>query len=111
MERTGQRTVYRSCAPVVDAWYETDGDESLSQTLVDALAEAEGVDATTLSCLYGTIDLDALARLFEREDGNGDPDALLSFTFDRWNVFVRADGRIRVCDGTHVTEPTPVFAD
>lgn len=103
------RSMYRSCTPVVDARYETDDSTCVSGVLVEAIADAKGVSPTEVPPLYETVDLDALSRLFERSDGAGDPDALFSFTFEKWNVFVRGDGRIRVCDGTRQVDPEPVF--
>lgn len=102
-------TVYRNCTPVADAWYDTDGEETLVVALADALAEAEGVETDDLPPLYESIDIDAIVALFERHDGPSDPQAVLSFRVDHWNVFVRADGRIRVCDGTRPTAPRPAF--
>lgn len=77
--------------------------------IADAVAEAEDVDATELPSLYEAINTDALNRLF---DGRGGvkTDAILRFRVDDWHVFINADGRIRVCDTTRPTEPTPVFA-
>lgn len=111
MSSTGQRTTYRSCVPVVDARFDEDDGQPLTGAIIGALAEAEGVDATDVDPLYDTVDLDALRQLFEARDGSSDAKALFSFTVDTWNVFVRADGRIRVCDGTRVVDPQPVFRD
>jgi len=101
--------VYRGCAPVVDTSFDESGEESVVGAVVDAIAEAEGVDSTEIEPLYDVVDLDALSRLFEDQNGTDGSDTLLTFTIDTWNVFVRADGRIRVCDGTRQTEPVPVF--
>ena len=35
--------------------------------------------------------------------------AIVSFSVENWNVFVRGDGRIRVCDGREAVDPAPVF--
>jgi len=109
MGSASQMNVYRSCEPVVDARFEKDGEETITDALVGALAAAEGVDATDVDPVYEAVDLDALEQLFEDHDGAADAEGLLSFTFDTWNVFVRADGRIRVCDGTRHVEPVPIF--
>jgi len=101
-------TLYRSCTPVVDTWYKNDGSRTITEAIVDALAEAEGGDAVDVPPLYETIDLDYLSRLFEGYDGT-DEDPVVSFSHENWNVFVRADGRIRVCDATRATDPEPVF--
>jgi hypothetical protein len=101
--------VYRSCAPVVDTSFDGAGEETVVGAVVDAIAEAEGVDSTEIEPLYDVVDLDALSRLFDERNGTDSSDALLTFRIDTWNVFVRADGRIRVCDGTRRTDPAPVF--
>ncbi|PSP49364.1 hypothetical protein BRC95_08165 [Halobacteriales archaeon QS_5_68_33] len=104
-----QLNVYRSCEPVVDARFEKGGEETITDALVGALAAAEGVGVTDIDPVYDAVDLDALERLLENHEGAADAERLLSFTFDRWNVFVRADGRIRVCDGGKHVDPAPVF--
>jgi len=101
-------TLYRSCTPVVDTWYKNDGSRTIPEAIVDAIAEAEGKEVTDISPLYESIDLESLSRLFEGYDGT-DQDPLISFSHEHWNVFVRADGRIRVCDATRATDPKPVF--
>lgn len=105
----GELTIYRGCTPVVDAQYGPESDRSPAEVIIDALAEAAGVDPLELPPLYEFVDGDALDSLFEEHDGASDANALLSFQIANWNVFVRADGRVRVCDGTHPTDPEPVF--
>jgi hypothetical protein len=104
-----QLNVYHSCEPVVDARFEKGCKGTITDALVGALAAAEGVGVTDIDPVYDAVDLDALERLFEDHGGAADAEGLYSFTFDTWNVFVRADGRIRVCDGTKHVEPAPVF--
>lgn len=111
MAMTRQMKVYRCCTPVVDTEFDPDGRETLTNALVDALAEAEDVNKTAIPPLYDAVDLDALSQLFESHEQTADSGTVLSFTFDSWNVFVRADGRIRVCDASRPTEPEPVFSD
>ena len=106
-----QLDVYRSCTPVVNTRYEIGGVRTVTEAIVDAIAEAEGIDATDLPPLYDAIDLDTVTQLFERRDGTAGGETVLSFAFGRWNVFVRADGRICVCDSTRRTDPEPVFVD
>jgi len=107
--KQGELTVYRGCTPVADAQYGPESDRSPAEVIVDALAEAAGIDPLDLPPLYEFVDGDALDNLFEEHDGAKDADALLSFRVETWNVFVRADGRIRICDGTRPTDPQPVF--
>jgi len=104
-----QDRVYRSCVPVVDSRYDADEQQPLADVLVETIAGAAKTDPTELPPLYDAVDLDALTRLFERHDGSAESNAMLSFTFETWNVFVRADGRIRVCDATRHVDPEPVF--
>jgi hypothetical protein len=110
MDETGRSSLYRESVPVVDANYVPGSDHSPAETIVGALAEATGVDAIDLPPLHTHVDLDALNALFDRGDETTPPNLVLSFWVHTWNVFVRADGRIRVCDGTQRTDPEPVFA-
>lgn len=111
MKTNGQLTVYRSCVPVIDAQYESDDDATITEVLAEALAEAEGGTPFDLSPLYDVVDLDALSQLIDADDGTAGEEALYGFAFGDWNVFVRSDGRIRVCDGSRATDPSPVFGD
>ena len=111
MHRTGQLSVYRNCLPVVDEQYSTDGTRDVIDALTDAVAAAEGVHATDLPPLFDVIDLDAISTLFDRDSTTGNAETILGFTYENWNVYIRADGRIRVCDRTKLTEPELVFDD
>lgn len=106
---SGELTIYRGCTPVVDAQYGDDSTLTATEAIIDALATAADTDPMDLPPLYEFVDPDAIDNLFHHHDGSADAEALLSFKVDVWNVFVRADGRIRVCDGTRPTDPTPVF--
>ena len=101
--------LYRRCTPVVDAHYESTGTKTPITAVVEALATATGTDATDLSSLYETIDTDVLVEFFSDPHRATDANAVLSFQMDTWNIFVRADGAIRVCDATQPTEPAPIF--
>ncbi|MGQ4557240.1 HalOD1 output domain-containing protein [Halobellus sp. GM3] len=109
MGNRGELLVYRGCTPVVDAEYDFGNDSSATEAVLRALADAAGVDPTELPPLFDYVDPDALNALFEPSDGVKNGDTLLSFRVETWNVFVRSDGRIRVCDATQPTEPEPVF--
>jgi len=106
----GEPTIYRSCTPVVDAQYGSESDRSPAGVIVDTLAKAAEVDPLELPPLYEFVDADALNSLFGKHDGTKNADAVLSFRIENWNVFVRADGRIRICDSTQPTDPEPIFA-
>lgn len=102
-------TIYRTCTPVSSTKYGRESGRSPTEAIIDAVAEAAGVDPTELPPLYDSIDPDAINDLFQPYDGNTGTETFLRFTIDSWNVFVRADGKIRVCDATRPTEPKPVF--
>jgi len=105
----GDMTIYRGCTPVIDSQYEEGGLQTPAEAVVEAVAVAAGVDPLELSPLHEYIEPDALNDLFQQHGRASDGDTVLSFRIDHWNVFIRTDGRIRVCDGTQPTEPTPVF--
>lgn len=106
---SGRSLLYRSATPVIDAKYEIDCNKTPTESIIDAVATAAGTEPISLSPLYETIDPDAIDRIFERAEEIGDAETVLSFEYEGWQVFVRADGRIRVCDASKQTEPTPVF--
>lgn len=106
---SGKLTLSLECTPVVDTHWEPENGETLAAVIAEAVAAAEGVDATELPPLYDVIDTDALNQLFSDEKGRVGTPAMFSFCIENWNVFVNADGRIRVCDATEPTEPAPLF--
>ena len=75
-----------------------------------AVAAVSDTDPTDLPPLHGTVDTDALNRLFEEpaREPSGSR-RVLCFSFAGWNVFVRDDGRIRVCDPTGPDDRSPIF--
>lgn len=109
MIRTGGPTVYRGCTPVVDSWFEVGVEGELTRALADAVAEAKGLDTVDLPPLYRAVELDALERVLEQQDADTARYCLFSFVVGDSVVFVRGDGRIRVCDTTRPTDPEPVF--
>lgn len=112
MKRAPELALYRSCSVVSETFYEREGERTLTEALVDAVAEAEGVAPIELSSLYGSIDLDALTTLLSNSSEAVDDELLLGLRMDRWNVFVSSDGRIRVCDATEETRSLePIFDD
>ena len=112
MERKPELALYRSCSVVSETTYVREGARTLTQALVEAVAEAEGVDPTELPSLYGSIDLDALSRLLADPSEDTDSELLLGLRMNRWNVFVSSDGRICVCDATDETSHLePIFED
>lgn len=109
METSTPLTIYRGCTPVIDAEYGPGSDSSATQAVLWALADAIGVDPVELPPIGECVDLNALDALFNQDDRATDRDKILSFQVDTWNVFVRSDGRIRICDATKPTHPEPVF--
>ncbi|WP_435098852.1 HalOD1 output domain-containing protein [Halorubrum sp. N11] len=101
--------VYRTCKPVVDAEYDPESDISPVEATIEALAEAAGVDTLELPPIYDFVDPDAINHLFGKHKGASEAETLLSFQVNNWNVFIRDDGRIRICDNTQLTDPKPVF--
>lgn len=106
-----EETLYRTSPPVVDINYDNDSDKTFPETLVLAIAKAEGVPATDLPLLYDIIDPESLAQLLDRHKGVDATEAVITFQFGTWDVFIRVDGRIRICDRSRFTKPKPVFED
>ena len=112
MNRKPELAVYRTCSVVSETTYQRDGGRTLTEALVDAVAEAEGIAPSELPSLYGSIDLDALTRLLAKPSESTDDELLLGVRLGRWNVFVSSDSRIRVCDAaTETSSPEPIFED
>lgn len=107
---SGDKQLYRGCVPVLDHQFKK-GEEGQSpaEAVIEAIAEAAGVEPLELPPLYEFIDPEALDNLFQQHDSATDPEAMLVFSINKWNVFVRADGRIRIYDGTQPTDPQPIF--
>lgn len=107
--RDPKLSLYRSCRPVVETEFRVDGSRSLTEALVEAVAEAEGVDSIELPPLYETIDLDTLSQLFTKGSQTAEKEILLGLRIDTWNVFISSDRRILVCDATESIALEPVF--
>jgi len=105
---TEDTTATCRCTPVADADFEGEGDRAPSDAVLDALATATGIDPLDLPPLYERVDPDALDRLVRRAEDD-DADLLVEFAVEDWNVFVRGDGRVRVCDATQRTDAEPIF--
>ncbi len=101
--------VYRGCTPVVDRQYRAEH-ESAAAAIVEAVSAAADVDPAELPPLYEFVDPDAIDTLFDHGHRAEAPPTLLGFQVESWNVFVRSDGRIRVCDARIPTDPEPVFS-
>lgn len=95
------------CTPVCETRYEGDGDPLV--TVVEALATVKGVDPLEMDPLYDVIDVEAVDRLLRSHGGSTGSTMVLRFSVDNWNVFIRGDGSIRVCDSDRSDESAPVF--
>ncbi|MFC4450712.1 HalOD1 output domain-containing protein [Halorussus aquaticus] len=83
---------------VSQAFYDPDGDATLVQTVLDALADASERPSDELTVrLYDVVDPDALNDLF-RPTRNGPPRDIgrVSFSVEEFAVDVHADGRVFV---------------
>ncbi|MFC4448322.1 HalOD1 output domain-containing protein [Halorussus aquaticus] len=80
---------------VYRATYDPEGQTTVSDTVIAAIAEVAGVDPTqTVIPLSETIDPDALDALFADCEG----DAQVTFRVSGLEVLVRSDGRVRIVD-------------
>lgn len=75
-------------------------DASLSELLIDAVAETTGDDPTNMQPLYEVIDPDALDRLFEPTESESRRSSFgrVSFCFNGCDVTIHADGRTIVSE-------------
>ena len=68
-----------------------------STRVVEAIAEAEGVDPVALDPpLNAVIDLDALDELFSPTSGVPRPSGRVEFEYDHYEVVVEGDGAVTV---------------
>ncbi len=76
-------------------------DARISETVVEAVADAEGVPPLDLRPpLYRAVDLDALDKLFPPPSlERGQPDGQVTFEYRSYEVTVRADGTVSVVGG------------
>ncbi|WP_435174546.1 HalOD1 output domain-containing protein [Halorussus sp. AFM4] len=87
-EETDRSGVYR-------ASYDPDGPATVSDAVIEAVADVAGVDPTsTVIPLSETVDPDALDALFTGCEG----DAQVAFRVCGLHVLVRSDGRLRIVD-------------
>lgn len=77
----------------------TAANRSLSHAVVEAVAEAEGVDPVALRTpLYEAIDPDALDAVFEPADESAPLDGRVSFEYYGYTVAVGSDGAVTLAD-------------
>ena len=72
--------------------------ESPSMSVVEAVAQQSGVDATELPPLHDVVDPDALDALFRSTGRNPERDVQVSFDYDRYTVTISGatDGDVDV---------------
>lgn len=67
----------------------------MSQAIVTAVADAEGVEPTDLSPLYRVVDTDALDELFTSESSEESrTEQRVSFRYEGYEVTVYSSGRV-----------------
>lgn len=71
--------------------------EPMTETIIEAIAEASDADPTQLAPLYESIDPDALDDLFDRHSDASVP-TRVTFRHEGFEVMVEHDGRVEVRD-------------
>lgn len=72
-------------------------ERSVSQSVVEAVADAEGVAPEDLEPpLYEVIDPEALERVFAPTASGARRDGRIEFVYNGYDVTVRGDGRVSV---------------
>jgi hypothetical protein len=90
-------------SPAYETHHDLDGEAALSQTVIEAIATAEGVDPTSCDLkLYDSVDLEALDNLFDRR--SSDDHWRFEFSIDGYLVVVTGDGNVTVCETEGVPE-------
>ena len=79
------------------------GGETVSEAVVDAVADAKGVDPLDLDPLYDTVDPDALDSIFRHASGTAS--AELTFEMAGCEVLVREAGEVVVTSTPGAEEP------
>jgi hypothetical protein len=75
----------------------TGGSDDISRAVVEAVAEAEGVDSVELTPpLYEAVDPDALNRLFAATPSAGRMEGRVSFRYNGYEVTVWGDGYVSI---------------
>lgn len=111
MESAGTLSLYRSCTPVKALEYRPNEDRSLTETIVTAVADLEDISPLDLPPLYEATDPEVLHQLIENFEASKGQRTVICFEYRDWNIFVRNDGCIEVCDAADQRSPCPVFAD
>lgn len=76
------------------------GGASIAMTVIQEVAEAEGVGPRELPPLQESIDADALERLFSRTSTDDEPAVIeVTFRYCGYTVSVTSDGAVEVVPG------------
>jgi hypothetical protein len=93
----------KGATPAYETRHDLDGPAALSETVIEAIAAAEGVDPTDCDLeLYEAVDLEALDTLFDRRGPEGH--WRFEFSVDDYLVVVTGDGNVTVCDNVAAPE-------
>lgn len=93
------------CPPLYESEYRPEGDRPPVSVVLEAISHVTENDELDLPPLYDVIDTEGINRIFHHADDQ----TVLSFSYDDFNVFLRGDGRIRVCDAADKVDVAPVF--
>jgi hypothetical protein len=97
---------YEGTIPTYETCHDFDGAASLSETVIDAIATAEGVDPMSFDLeLYEAVDLEALDALFDRRSPDGH--WRFEFSVESYLVVVAGDGNVSVCENADASEDSP----
>lgn len=88
-------------------------DETISRKVVDAIAEAEGVDPIELPPLFNVIDPDALEALYSPSGhGPARDGGWIVFPYYGYEVLVTCEGDVRIREAVgNDCRPTPATRD
>ncbi|MFC7134561.1 MULTISPECIES: HalOD1 output domain-containing protein [Salinibaculum] len=73
--------------------------ETLTEAIVEAVAEAEGIDPIELRpSLYDVVDPDALELLYAQPDRSRASNLRVTFAYGTWQVHVHRDGTVQLTE-------------
>lgn len=82
-----------------DFTYSNAATESLSEAVIEAVAEAEDVDETDLTPLFEVCDPESLDSLFQQSSSHGLPTTgEVRFEYHGYTVCVQSDGWVRLLE-------------
>lgn len=97
------------CMLVHDVEHDVSENRPLVETLVEAIAEVEGVEMTELDSLHDSVDVEQLERLLYSGRSSALSSGIVGFVAHGWTIFVHADGRIRICDPADGADPSSMI--